>query len=200
MSEEVVIKMILLGDTDVGKSNLALKYIKDEFHEDFLGTIGIEFMETIVEINKTKIKIQIHDTAGQERFRAIAKSFIKDADGILFVFDITNKSSFQGLKHWISDSNDNAKSTCKKVILSNKIDLEKDRKVPVEMFKKFCENEKIKGFETSAKTGQGVKQAFEELAKLIIGQKNQQEIKREFTRKTMVIDKNKTVDNTLFCT
>ena len=182
MSKEIVFKILLLGDSSVGKTSLILKYTEDYFQETYLSTVGIEYKTKTLEIKGVEVTLEIWDTAGQERFRSLSKTFIKDAEGIIFVYDITNKKSFDDLKIWIKECEDHAKKDYKKILVGNKIDLENDREVNEESHNKICEKDKISGFFTSAKSGENVEDAYLELAKLIVGDKDSKELDKNYGR------------------
>ena len=186
MSKEIVFKILLLGDSSVGKTSLILKYTEDYFQETYLSTVGIEYKTKTLDINGVEVTLEIWDTAGQERFRSLSKTFIKDADGIIFVYDITNKKSFEDLKIWIKECEDHAKKNYKKILVGNKVDLDNDREVTEESHNKICEKEKISGFYTSAKSGENVDKAYEELARLIVGNKDSKQLDKDYGREISV--------------
>ena len=119
---DVTLKILVLGDTAVGKTCLLLKYVDGFFPDNYISTVGVEYKIKVVELNGTKIILKIWDTCGQERYKSLAKTFIKDADGILFVYDISNKQSFEHIKDWIRESEE-ANGEFQKIVLGNKIDL-----------------------------------------------------------------------------
>ena len=185
MSEEskdnqINLKILILGDSSVGKTSLLLKYTDGYFPTIYVATIGVEYKVKKIKINNIDINLQIWDTAGQERFRSITQSFIKGADGILYVYDITQKKSFDDLRAWISQSEESAEGF-QKVIIGNKIDLEDERVVPKERLQKFCSERNIQGFEVSAKIGKNLSESFEALAKLIVGEKTKDELIKTYT-------------------
>lgn len=173
-SNEINLKILILGDSSVGKTTLLLKYVDGYFPTIYVATIGVEYKIKKINLEGLDINLQIWDTAGQERFRGITKNFMKGADGIIYTYDITNKSSFDNLKNWITQSEESTEGF-KKIIVGNKIDLEEKRQVSEDSFRKFCSNKNIKGMEVSAKSGKNVSESFELLAKLIIeGQSKEQ--------------------------
>ena len=178
--DEITLKILLLGDTAVGKTSILLKYTDGYFPEMYVSTIGVEYKSKKININGNEINLQIWDTAGQERYKSITTSFLKGADGVLFVYDITQKASFDGLKSWIRDSQE-VTQDFQKIIIGNKKDKEKERKVSKEYFKKFCKDKKLKGFETSAKFGENIDESFEALIKMIIGEKTKDELAKAYT-------------------
>ena len=178
--DEITLKILLLGDTTVGKTSILLKYTDGYFPTIYVSTIGVEYKAKKLNINGNAINLQVWDTAGQERFKSITRNYLKGADGILFVYDITQKKTFDNLKIWIRDSEE-SNQNFKKVIIGNKIDRENERKVPKESLKKFCDERKLKGFETSAKFGENIDESFEALVKMIIGEKTKDELVKAYT-------------------
>ena len=166
-TNEINLKILILGDSAVGKTTLLLKYVDGYFPTIYVATIGVEYKIKKINLDGVDINLQIWDTAGQERFRGITKNFMKGADGIIYAYDITNKTSFDNLKNWIVQTEE-ATTGFKKIIVGNKTDLVDKRKVNKEAFQKFCQNRNIKGMEVSAKNGSNVNESFELLARLII--------------------------------
>ena len=140
-----------------------------------MATIGVEFKDKIINLNGRDIKLQIWDTSGQERFRSITQNFYRNADGIIFVFDVTNSESFNHIKDWLMDSQVED-SDIKRILVGNKIDLIQDRAIDKEKMENFAKNKNMKVFETSAKEGVNVDTIFEEIASLILANKTEQEI------------------------
>ena len=173
--EEIKFKILVLGDSSVGKTTLLLKYVDGYFPTLYVATIGVEFKTKKINVDGIDITLQIWDTAGQERFRSVTKSFLKGADGIIYVYDVTNKESFDNLKTWINTAEESI-TDFKKIIIGNKIDIEDKKKVSTEMLEKFCEKQNLKGLETSAKNGTNVNEMFELLTKMIIDGKTKEEL------------------------
>ncbi len=185
MSEqEITLKILLIGDSFVGKTSLLLQFIDRECPESHMATIGVEFKDKIVEINKKKVKLQVWDTSGQERYRSITKNFYRNADGVMFVCDVTKENTFGNIKNWLIDSEQNANnSNFKKILVGNKIDLIEERVIKSEQLETFSNKKNMKCFETSAKDGTNIDLVFMELAKLILKDKSDQQIKEEFCHK-----------------
>ena len=177
--EMIRLKILILGDSAIGKTSLLLKYVDGYFPKIYISTLGVEFKSKTINLNGIDIKLQIWDTAGQERFHCITKNFMKGSDGIIFAYDITNRSTFDNLKNWISEAQE-AAGDFEKIIVGNKIDLEKERKVSKESLNKFCENKKIKGMEISVKKEINVNECFEALTKLIIEGKSKEELIQKY--------------------
>ena len=177
---EINLKILILGDSSVGKTSLLLRYVDGYLPVVYVATIGVEYKIKTINVNGHDINLQIWDTAGQERFRSITQSFMKGADGILYVYDITKKNTFDNLKTWIFQT-EQSTDEFKKIIVGNKIDLENLRQVSKEACKKFCEEKNIQGIEVSAKNGNNVSEPFEILAKMIIGKKSKDELLQTYT-------------------
>ena len=164
---DLLFKLILIGDSSVGKSNILLKYLKGEFDKNSKATVGVEFGTKNIMINNKKIKIQIWDTAGQERYRSITSAYYKGAKGALIVYDITRKNTFDNIDKWISDLKLNGDKNICILIVGNKSDLNEQREVDKELGKKKAEMFKTAFMETSALNGENISKAFEEVIEQI---------------------------------
>ena len=182
-NEEIYIKILILGDSTVGKTTLLLKYVDCYFPKAYIATIGVEYKVKKININGLDLNLQIWDSAGQERFLGITKNFMKGADGIIYMYDITNKESFDNLKNWIMQSEESIEDF-KKIIIGNKIDLEKERQVTKELLEQFCQGRDIQGFEISAKNDVNnieISKCFETLVQLIIEGKSKEQLLDRFS-------------------
>ena len=164
---DFVIKLLLIGDSGVGKSCLLLKFAEDSFTPSFLSTIGIDYKIKTIKINNKTIKLQIWDTAGQERFRTITTAYYRGAMGILLVYDITNLKSFENIINWINNIESNSNDQVKIILLGNKFDIGNKRIVETLQGKNLAKKYNIDFFETSAKTGFNVDNAFMSITKEI---------------------------------
>ena len=163
-----IYKILLLGDSAVGKTCLLLRYCDDKYQGLHLTTIGLDFrLKTINLENNKKIKVQIWDTAGQDRFLSITRNYYKGANGILLVFDITDRSSFDHIKNWIEKIKEEAPETVIIYLVGNKIDCIDDRIISTEEGQKLAEEFKLKYYETSAKNNENVSTTFLDLIKEI---------------------------------
>ena len=167
-SYDLLFKLILIGDSCVGKSNILLKYLKNEFDPNSRATVGVEFGTKNIIINNKKIKIQIWDTAGQERYRSITSAYYKGAKGALIVYDITRKCTFDNIDKCISDLKLNGDKNICIVILGNKSDLDDKREVSKGDGIKKSEMYKTAFLETSALNGDNIGKAFDEIIEQII--------------------------------
>ena len=162
--EMILYKILLLGNSSVGKTSFLLRFCDDKYDPETLTTIGVDYKKKFIKRHDKKIKLHICDTAGQERFRSLAKNQYKNADGIILMYDITNKKSFQDIKDWISSIKDNVDlDKIGLVISGNKKDLEEKREVSEELREKLEEKQNIKVIETSSKDNINVNETFAEL-------------------------------------
>ena len=156
-------KILTIGESGVGKTCVLRRFVENKFLKNHLATIGIDFKTKTLNINNQEIKLKIWDTAGQERFRNITTQYYKGADGIVLVYDVTDESSYEKIRDWMEQILSNTQQEeIGLVLLGNKCDME-PRVVTEDMGKKMAEELKISYYETSALTGQGIKEAFEEL-------------------------------------
>ena len=154
------IKIMILGNSSVGKTSFIIKCTEDCFQEVYLSTIGIDYKEKEVIIEGKKYKILLYDTTGQERFKSLAINLIKDADGVMLMYDITNRESFNSIIDWIKNIEDRKGENFPTIILGNKVDNEDIRKVSKEEQEKVAEGNDISFFEISNKTGVNVNEAL----------------------------------------
>ena len=167
MSADYIIKLLTLGETEVGKTSIVLRYSDDKFHDNKIATIGIDFKIKIIKKGNERIKVSIYDTAGQERFKNIVKHYYKGANGVLLVYDITKRDTFEKLEFWLEDLKENSDNLNNLFIylIGNKNDLEERREVDFEEANKFAKEKNIPYIEVSAKTGNNIKKLFDEMIK-----------------------------------
>ena len=174
---KITLKILLLGESNVGKTSLLSKYIDNKFTEVHITTIGVDNKYKEIIYNNMKINLNIWDSSGQEIYRSITKSFYRNADGIIFVYDVTNAKSFANLKDWLISTEE---YQCKKIVVGNKIDLGDKRVIKKERIEQFAKEKNIQCFETSAKNGENIENIFKEITRLIVGNKTEEELKEEF--------------------
>ena len=161
---DVKYKIMVLGESKVGKTSLIKRFTKDQFGGVYLTTVGMDFQDKIIEIEDKKIRLQVWDTAGQERFRNVTKSYFQSSHGLLVVYDITDKESFEKINFWMKNIKENAPENAKLILVGNKCDLANERQVSYEEGEKKASNYNIKFFESSAKDGTNVNELFFYLA------------------------------------
>ena len=160
-------KLLIIGESGVGKTCLLLRFTDDSFTANHLTTIGIDFKIKIINLENKLIKLQIWDTAGQERFRTITKTYYKGAHGIILTYDVTDINSFKNIRNWIKQIEQNAQNTVCKVLVGNKCD-KNDRAVSFEEGQKLAKEYGMEFFETSAKSNTNVNETFTFLTKEIL--------------------------------
>jgi len=164
---DYLFKLLLIGDSGVGKSCLLLRFADDTYTESYISTIGVDFKIRTIEIDGKTIKLQIWDTAGQERFRTITSSYYRGAHGIIVVYDVTDLESFNNVKNWLHEIDRYAVEGVNKLLVGNKSDLVSKRQVETTTSKEFADSLNIPFLETSAKTAANVENAFITMAKQI---------------------------------
>ncbi|EGC32269.1 Rab GTPase [Dictyostelium purpureum] len=168
MEEEKQYKVLLIGDSDVGKTSIVKRFSDDTFDEEVLTTIGVEFKMKEVKVDGKKVDLCIWDTAGQEKFRALISSYYRGAHGIILTYDVTKRDTFENLNYWLNEVENFAnRSNLVKLLVGNKIDKE-NREISREEGAEFAKKKAMLFIECSAKTKIGIQQAFEELAQKII--------------------------------
>ncbi|KAI3850189.1 hypothetical protein MKW98_008491 [Papaver atlanticum] len=157
---DYLFKLLLIGDSSVGKSCLLLRFADDSYVDSYISTIGVDFKIRTVELDGKTVKLQIWDTAGQERFRTITSSYYRGAHGIIIVYDVTDMESFNNVKQWLNEIDRYANDSVCKLLVGNKSDLVDKKVVDTETAKAFADSLGIPFLETSAKEGSNVEQAF----------------------------------------
>ncbi|KAJ6230759.1 ras-related protein rab11 [Anaeramoeba flamelloides] len=153
-------KLVLIGDSGVGKTNLLTRFCRNEFNIGSKMTIGVEFASKTMEIENTTLKAQVWDTAGQEKYRAITNTFYRGAKGALLVYSVTERQSFINLKNWLTELRENSPKDITVMLIGNKIDLADNREVLTHEGTNFAEENNLNFIETSAKDATNVEYAF----------------------------------------
>ena len=154
MSEDDIdflLKVVIIGDSGVGKTNLLSRFSSNMFEENTRNTIGVDFSTHDIQINNKTVKVQFWDTAGQEKYRALSSAYYKNAHGAVIVYDITRKETFDSLNNWLAELREHSVKDIQIIILGNKSDLEAQRKVTIDDGRKLAQQQGLFFMETSAK-------------------------------------------------
>ncbi|EDO47990.1 predicted protein [Nematostella vectensis] len=163
---DVACKVMLLGDSGVGKTCLLVRFKDGAFLSgSFISTVGIDYKNKVVEVDGSKVKLQIWDTAGQERFRSITHAYYRDSHALLLLYDVTNHASFENIRAWLAEIYEYARQDVIIMLLANKADLTKQRVVSRDQGEKLAKDHNVAFMETSAKTGLNVDLAFMAIAR-----------------------------------
>lgn len=166
-SYDMIMKLLLVGDSGVGKSCLLLRFVEDKFNPSFITTIGIDFKIRTIESKGKKIKLQVWDTAGQERFRTITTAYYRGAMGIVLIYDVTDARTFENVENWFQTVTQHANEDAQIFLVGNKSDDEENRQVSREQGQQLASKLDIPFLEASAKTNENVEAIFYELAGII---------------------------------
>ena len=164
---DYLLKYIIIGNSGVGKSNITIRFLQDKFSDNYIPTIGVEYGAKSLDIDNMTYRIQIWDTAGQENYRSITRSYYNNCSCALVVYDITNKQSFEDVQIWIKDCKKNTTNNILFVLIGNKIDLDDKRVISYEEGEKYANDKGMLFFEVSALTGEKIQECFIESLKNI---------------------------------
>ncbi|XP_065155249.1 ras-related protein Rab-37-like isoform X2 [Atheta coriaria] len=163
---DIVQKVMLLGDSGVGKTCLLVRFRDGLFlYGNFISTVGIDFRNKVVNVDQTRVKLQIWDTAGQERFRSVTHAYYRDAHALLLLYDVTNKTSYDNIRAWLGEIREYAQDDVVIMLIGNKADAGVDRAVRREEGERLAREYNVAFMETSAKSGQNVELAFLAIAR-----------------------------------
>ena len=192
MNYDKTCQILLIGDSSVGKTSLIQRYANGIFKEEYLATVGLDYYTKQEMINNLNVLVKLWDTAGQERFKALTPNYFRNAEGVVLAYDVTNSESFENLKFWINSIKSNLGEKnifIPIIIIGNKIDMEDMRDITKEDASKFAKENNYKYFETSAKTGEGVDDAFRDLVNQILEKSDKFEEERN-ERNSVKINEN----------
>lgn len=160
MNFDCMFKILLIGNSGVGKTSFLLQYCEGKFNPAFVSTVGIDFKVKTVTVKDKRIKLQVWDTAGQERYKIITTQYYRHAMGFLVMYDITNETSFLDIRNWLTQVQQHSFGDAKIIIVANKSDLEDQRAVPTQRGKDLASELGYEFYEASAKTSESVQQTF----------------------------------------
>lgn len=181
---EYLYKIVLIGDSGVGKSNLLSRFTRDEFNLESRSTIGVEFATRTLEIDGKRVKAQIWDTAGQERYRAITSAYYRGAVGALIVYDIAKPETYESVSRWLKELKEHADSNIVIELVGNKSDLDHLRSVPTEESKNFADQNDLLFTEASALSADNVDLSFHQLLKHIYEMISKHQLENDDNKKT----------------
>ena len=167
INPDITLKFLTLGDSMVGKTSIVLRFVDNIFFDQTKSTIGVDFKTKIIKFGNKYIKIKVWDTAGQERFRTITRQYYKNAEGMILIFDVTEKKTFDQVGDWVTSIMENKQKDAKVILVGNKIDCE-ERVITKEQGEELAQKYQLPYYETSASTGQNVQKIFESLAEEIL--------------------------------
>jgi len=173
---DYLFKIIIIGNSGVGKSSLLLRFTDRIFEYSHVSTIGVDFKIQTIQLDNKIIKMQIWDTAGNERFRTITTSYYRGSHGVCIVFDLTDKQSFENINSWFTEIEKYASNNIKKILVGNKCDISKDREISYKEANEFANKLNIPYIETSAKDSINVQELFINLAKTL----KEDKLKKEY--------------------
>jgi Ras-related protein Rab-1A len=180
-------KIVIVGDSGCGKSCLLSRYADDTFSETYIATIGVDFrIRTITRESGEVVKLQIWDTAGQDRFRSITTSYYHHASGVIVTYDTTSRETFKSLPRWLSELERYVKPTVTLILAGTKADMSSKREVDLEDVRTFAQQNSMKFVETSARTGAGVEELFNQLAEDLWTKSRLEKKKKDDTNKVVV--------------
>ncbi|XP_019191015.1 PREDICTED: ras-related protein RABA5a-like [Ipomoea nil] len=165
--DDYLFKIVMVGDSAVGKSNLLARFARDEFYSNSKSTIGVEFQTQKMEISGKEVKAQVWDTAGQERFRAVTSAYYRGAVGALLVYDISRRLTFESIGRWLTELQNHSDMNIVTILVGNKSDLQDAREVTTAEGKALAEAQSLFFIETSALNSSNVTAAFETIVKEI---------------------------------
>ncbi|KAK9395400.1 ras-related protein Rab-35 [Crotalus adamanteus] len=183
-------KLLIIGDSGVGKSSLLLRFADNTFSGSYITTIGVDFKIRTLVINGERVKLQIWDTAGQERFRTITSTYYRNTHGVIIVYDVTNAESFVNVKRWLHEIGQNCDNVCK-ILVGNKCEDLSRKQVETADARWFSEQMGVRLFETSAKENLNVEEMFNAITTMVLRMKQENLARRQQQNEVVKINKPK---------
>ncbi|CAF3391724.1 unnamed protein product [Rotaria sp. Silwood2] len=169
-------KILIIGDSGVGKTTILQRFAQDYFSTEYVATIGVDFQIRTLEIDSKRCKLQIWDTAGQDRFKCVVSSFYRNANGVIICFDITDLESFRNVNNWLEEVKRYCPEQTPMFLIGTKSDLKTRRMVSEEMIKTYAEKNQLLYLETSSKTNENVEKCFIDFTRTLVSHTNQMEM------------------------
>jgi len=166
-TKEAVAKLLIIGDSRVGKSSILTRFTENFFSQHTIMTVGIDYKTKKIAVDGCEIKLQIWDTAGQERYRSITQNFYKNTMGVIVVFDLTDEASFENVRNWLRQIKTHAGENVCKILVGNKSDMPEARAVTKDKIDEFTKEISIEYFEASAKNNENIAEAFTSISKMV---------------------------------
>jgi len=182
---DYLFKLLIIGDSGVGKSSLLLRFADNTFTGSYITTIGVDFKIRTIEADGEKVKLQIWDTAGQERFRTITSTYYRGTHGVIVVYDVTNGETFANVKRWLHEIDQNC-DLVNRILVGNKSDDPNRKVVLTEDAQRFADQMNIQLFETSAKDNINVEEMFTAITKMVL--RSKKELQQTAAKNTIVLD------------
>lgn len=167
-SFDYLYKILLIGDSSVGKTSVLLRYIDGKFDPESRSTIGVDFKVATLDVGGKNVKLQLWDTAGQETFRTIVSSYYRGAHGVIFVYDITAEQTFNSVERWLTEATSNLRQKVPMLLIGNKADLQDQRQIQTERGAKFAAEHSMDFLEGSALLNTNIREAFERMAQSLV--------------------------------
>ncbi|XP_076048132.1 RAS oncogene family member Rab35 [Oratosquilla oratoria] len=183
-------KLLIIGDSGVGKSSLLLRFADNTFSGNYITTIGVDFKIRTLEVEGQRVKLQIWDTAGQERFRTITATYYRGTHGVIVVYDVTNGESFANVKRWLHEIDQNCE-VVNRILVGNKNDCPDRKVVLYEDAKRFADQMSIQLFETSAKDNINVEEMFTVMTRMVLRTKKEQKERQNATTDAIHLNQTK---------
>ena len=171
-----LLKVVFVGDAGVGKTQIIDKFLNNKFSEEYFFTIGVDLFRKIIELENKKIKLQLCDTAGQEKFRSITQAYYRDSHLIVLVYAVDDKKTFENIQSWVEDVKNNTNGNPKFLLVGNKCDLEDKRQVSTDEAKKYAKDNEINFIEVSAKEGTNIEKMFNSIIQELLEDMEKEEI------------------------
>lgn len=191
-------KLLIIGDSGVGKSSLLLRFADNTFSGNYITTIGVDFKIRKINVDGEMVKLQIWDTAGQERFRTITSTYYRGTHGVIVVYDVTSADTFVNVKRWLHEIDQNCDDVLR-ILVGNKDDDPERKVVERDDAKKFAEQMGIQVFETSAKDNKNVEEVFNTITQMVLRQKKEQIAKANEQSGVIKVKKDKKSRKGRFC-